>query len=46
LSETLKGEVVALTIDRREILELLSHYNLAANDKDVETMLADFTEDS
>jgi hypothetical protein len=38
--------VVGLTLeDRLEILELLSRYNLAADDKDVEAMVADFTED-
>ena len=37
---------MALTLeDRLEILELLSRYNLAADDKDVEAMVADFTED-
>ena len=37
---------MALTVeDRLEILELLSRYNLAADDKDVEAMVADFTED-
>ena len=32
-------------VDRLEVLELLSRYNLAADDKDVEAMVADFTED-
>ena len=37
---------MALTLeDRLEILELLSRYNLAADDKDVEAMVADFAED-
>jgi hypothetical protein len=37
---------VALTVeDRLEMLELLSRYNLAADDNDVEAMVADFTED-
>ena len=37
---------MALTVeDRLEILELLSRYNLAADDKDVEAMVADFADD-
>ena len=37
---------MALTLeDRLEILELLSGYNLAADEKNVEAMLADFADD-
>ncbi len=37
---------MALTLENRmEILELMSRYNLAADDKDVEAMVADFADD-
>ncbi len=38
--------MVALSVEHRlEILELLSRYNLAADDKDVEAMVTDFADD-